>query len=472
MINTKKIEWEGISYIGIVNLFVSVFLLITTFKSLRFLKLTNNRDTFYFVISILILSVLLLIYSFGIPFIFGLESIINYLGPLRQLRAIGRFAWLFYYTISIITVLLLNHMFEIKINKYFKIIIFTGAVLISSFEAYSTNKVLGDWFNHEIYSLADIKNETSENAWISKINISDYQAIIPIPYFNIGSENFIVKNNDKIAEITFVASLKTGLPTTAVMMGRTSINQTIEQLQFMNKPSTIPTLLNKVNKSKAFLIISPKNKPITNTFEQSMLDNALLIDSSGSYCYYKLTYSGYLSLLENYKHDYKLENDKNTETKHEFYYFNGFDTFKNNTPYYGRSSKKISFSTDGLIDNFTFPSIETDSAYEISFWYSNIAHDLVARSYLCVYIYDKQGSTLEYSFYCLGDYTSQFDGNWGRFSLKLKNKKTPNFVSLSLSNADDLKGDILVDNLLIKKASGIIFCHDRKEMIDNCLIKL
>ena len=62
------------------------------------LLVTDN----YFLNMVFWASFAALLYSFGLPFILGLEFLVEYLGPLQQIRSIGRFTWLFYFAINLV----------------------------------------------------------------------------------------------------------------------------------------------------------------------------------------------------------------------------------------------------------------------------------------------------------------------------------------------------------------------------------
>ena len=98
LLKINYINWEGYAFVGVTASLVSMFLVIRFFILLKqngwkynFL-LTGNKelDLLFFA------SLIILLYSFGFPFMIGaFKPLIEYLGPLRQIRSIGRFAWVF-----------------------------------------------------------------------------------------------------------------------------------------------------------------------------------------------------------------------------------------------------------------------------------------------------------------------------------------------------------------------------------------
>ena len=104
IINYRYINWEGYAYIGAV-----AALACAIFFGRAFPRLFKGRfrtgwmyDNNLFLTYLFWGSFLILLYSCGIPFILGLEGIVDYLGPIRQIRGLGRFAWVFYYSMNIL----------------------------------------------------------------------------------------------------------------------------------------------------------------------------------------------------------------------------------------------------------------------------------------------------------------------------------------------------------------------------------
>ncbi|PHR26241.1 MAG: hypothetical protein COA38_15410, partial [Fluviicola sp.] len=95
----RQIEWEGIAYTGLIpGFFFARYLLLAGVKFAKskgkqIIGITNNAD-----LNMLFLtSILVLLFSFGFPFIFKLQFLVEYLGPLKQFRSIARFSWVFYF---------------------------------------------------------------------------------------------------------------------------------------------------------------------------------------------------------------------------------------------------------------------------------------------------------------------------------------------------------------------------------------
>ena len=121
----------------------------------------------------------------------------------------------------------------------------------------------------EAYSFQSNKPvETSPNAtqkavlqqqkhhWIGKVDLSDCQAILPLPYYHIGSENVWKEfNYDHYRFITEMAH-QTGLPDMGVNMSRTPIGDMVKSLQLVLEPGEIPAILADLPDNRPIVIVS------------------------------------------------------------------------------------------------------------------------------------------------------------------------------------------------------------------------
>ena len=98
----------------------------------------------------------------------------------------------------------------------------------------------------------------ADNPWLDSIDLSEYQAIIPLPHFHQGSENFWRVSYGEEMHRSMWAAVETGLPITGAFLGRTSISQTINQLELVAEPYRRPEILNDLPNDKAFLLFLHK----------------------------------------------------------------------------------------------------------------------------------------------------------------------------------------------------------------------
>ncbi|NRB51682.1 MAG: hypothetical protein HRU41_28680 [Saprospiraceae bacterium] len=216
-------------------------------------------------------SIVILLFSFGLPFILpGMDSLIKYTGPIKQFRGIGRFVWVFYFTINIIGFASLYHWLK---ERNWKPAVFWPALLLPCFV------LLFEAYNHikaEDVRLDEIQELKPGNTYpeVTSIDFSNYQAILPIPYYSIGSDNFWYPPSGYINQKSQVMSVQTGLPVTGAMLTRSSPSQTIEQLQLIMEPYRRPKIFDQYPNDKPLIMAWDEVRYQENRTPYAHLENA------------------------------------------------------------------------------------------------------------------------------------------------------------------------------------------------------
>jgi len=260
IITPRPTQFEGKSYVGMVAVLFVLFLIIRWIGSgfrKSFLPVT---PTFHpFLRAALGMGIVLLILSMGLPFVIPpLEFLKDYVGPIKQFRSLGRFAWAFYFVINMVAF----YWIYICISKQQKIWRTTGFIAVFGllfFEAYQLSYQTKFKLNYPMYwepgnslSAYDAQNEA--------LDFSQYQATIPIPYYSIGSNNFNYPTGGLIKQRVQTISVQTGIPTTGAMLTRSSRQQTFNQFQLIVEPYRIPNIFQDF-KSEKPLLLAWRNNP-------------------------------------------------------------------------------------------------------------------------------------------------------------------------------------------------------------------
>ncbi len=381
---TKKYSWEGISYIGLISSvgfwFMLVKWMVNLFKQNRNFSFTNNRklDVLFWA------SFLLLLFSFGLPFILGLESIRNSFGFLSQLRGVGRFAWLFYYVINIIVWIKIFNEIFIRKNRV-KAIIITGLLFfIMGFEAldYSVKNINN--INNEISQLADENNVSELNQWISKIDSHKYQAMIPFPFFHIGSESIWMDPYCGIDKQIFIASLKTGLPFIGSMMGRTSISQSYMSVEISLAPWDNYRIVDEFIGEKPLLLLVAKCDKL-NQNEKYIIGKSSFITESPDLFFYELQLDSLRKIPKELQFQQKyqslidsIENESNSGEKNCFIVRTG-NLFSDGKYLEGvKLPKRFELLYQSEMEMLK------GSEYYIRFWVKDYDDDMIARTDLSI----------------------------------------------------------------------------------------
>lgn len=251
IIKVRNVEMEGRNYIGIIAV---AFVLFSIFYAIfRFPKTKKNISQDKILIYFAFIFILSSLISFGLPFtIPGLEWLLDYTGPYKQFRSIGRVGWVSFYAVNLLAIYVIYHWLKssTKTTEFLYtiplILIFEGALFINKQEWYQTN--IPDYLCESRFSLP--------------INIKDYQASLPDPYFNTGSECFSWPDQGDVLNQTYKIGFNMGLPSMGVMMSRTSFSQSLLLNELTNQPYKVPKIIDiiRAKSTKPLLVIESKKE--------------------------------------------------------------------------------------------------------------------------------------------------------------------------------------------------------------------
>ncbi|RFP63364.1 hypothetical protein D0N36_19815 [Hymenobacter lapidiphilus] len=265
--HTPETTGEGWAYVGLVGL---VVLLLTAIKALGYLRRGRLRLVLVPVLPEplrigLYAGLLTLLFACGVPFVFGLEGLLDWIKPLKQFRSIGRFAWIFYYFFTVYAVFYLYQLARYlrqhgagRFARTFLLLI----VAVWAWEA-RTNfatwaKRIRDTNKSPRYSYQALLHSPEPfirfAAW-QKLPYGDYQAILPLPYFLLGPEQFGTNDIPGSAYEAMRASLRSGLPIVASAMSRTSQAQGLASAQLLSAPEIPKTIIGDFPSRKPLLLL-------------------------------------------------------------------------------------------------------------------------------------------------------------------------------------------------------------------------
>ncbi len=256
-------EFEGRAYLGLVAaLFFLLLPLRWLWKGWQQLPAKNFSHTLaqpilqvpsdarLFLQSLLFSAFGILLFSFGLPFTeVGGERWLEHLGPVRQFRSIGRFAWIFYFAVHLALWVEVQRFLEERKNAWKR------PLVVCLLLAFTTFEVVNFWRIRD-FRLDDVDGFNSPTlAERTKLDFTRYQAIIPLPYYNIGSDNFWLPQSGFTGQKVQTLSWQTGLSTTGAMLTRTSFDQTMRQLQLVSEPYRMPLLFDDLPNQQPFLLV-------------------------------------------------------------------------------------------------------------------------------------------------------------------------------------------------------------------------
>ncbi len=453
-----NVKWEGVAYVGAVSLIATFVLLFNYFRKItnkstrsEYGVLTNNT---YFN-SLLLASIIALLFSFALPFqMMNLQWLLNYTGPLRQFRAVGRFSWLFFYAINIWTFYFIWQLFTEKKNTSHKVVV-ALALLIGGYDAWLNVKGVGKGLNNYNELLADSENNTPENKWVHEIQVNNYQAIMPLPYFHVGSETFWISGSELSERHAFICSMKTGLPLNAVMLSRTSLSQTMKSLSLYFEPLEELKILKNYT-HKPLLLLVAKDKEL-NENEARYLKYSDFITENKNIRFYELQIDSIrkmqIDFIDELKRKAKSCSFKfrdgitTSDLTAELVYVSSKSEQADNTVTRTFNQPHLAKNEKVLIDTL----LGMDSAgYKFSFWMSDLDKDLIPRTRMEFMKQNQNGDFSQVFFLEVFRKVVFVDRNgWGLVEFSFRPDFPEQEIRLKLINSLTTSETYSVDKLLI-----------------------
>lgn len=262
IIRIRRIDFETQAYAGIA---ATVFTAYVLWRRFRLFEPTWDEAAYHrvhkgYLRGIFLAATALLIFACGFPFaIKGMEWMLDYLGPVRQFRGLGRFLWGFYYVINVLLFYSAwnwatrsEGLFGHGRYRWSRWGIALLPLLLVVYEAYTLqkSKVLKTNPNiarREVFA-------ASPDHWLNKVDFSQFQALMPIPYYHMGSENIWMDLDGGAIfyRKMHATALHSGVPDMGVNMSRGAIGRMVRSVQFSQLACTEPEILEDL----------PDNRPI------------------------------------------------------------------------------------------------------------------------------------------------------------------------------------------------------------------
>jgi len=276
--------WEGMSYIGVIGIIGLLFFILRIRTNHTINKIDNS-----FLIKLLIGAFIVLCVSILIPF--GLwEYLIEKISLIKQFRAIGRFAWVFYFAANIIAVYAIN-LVLIRFKESGKLvlvnllIVLLPIVMIVEGVRYHTYLASISKSGENVFDLKQTNKEFQTN--INSIPCEKYQAIIMLPYFYVGSDNYGKQSNDDLSKLAFMFSYHLNLPMFNSYLTRTSIEESKNIVQLMSSSFYDKAIEKDIISDKPFLIVC--HNEVLSSNETSLLSKGTKLSSNESYSIYEIS---------------------------------------------------------------------------------------------------------------------------------------------------------------------------------------
>lgn len=289
--------FEGQVYVGVVGLLI---LLCTGWLVLRYLRRGQWRRVTVPVLptglrTSLWAAALVLVAAMAMPLrLPGFSGLTEYLGPLKQFRALGRFAWPFYYIFSAYAAFYIYRLWRylrqhrapgFATSWLLPLLLLWGGEAVwyvrpiaENIESRSVkDKLVGEYSNYQQLL-----------GW-SAFKPTDFQAILPLPYFIVGTDKIDMGATEQAAYQSYKTALNLHLPLLTMFMARSSVSETLRLTQLLSSSLVAKTLLPTLPSAKPILlVVTPETlRPA----EQRLVSMAQLIRATPEVSLYALPIS-------------------------------------------------------------------------------------------------------------------------------------------------------------------------------------
>jgi hypothetical protein len=384
-------NWEGWAYIGLVGIVATIiaivypisWLILLLIRSIRHKPIveTPAQSIYqYFIPALFSGSVLLLYAMITNKDNHSMLWLADHIDLVKSFRSTGRFAWSFYYVITVFGASFFYVWIQKKwgrrkvLSTLLLLIIPLSLILeaVPYFKTIHASAFKIDNRFRQIHLPDDMKQA------LLSVNASDYQAVFPIPYYFKTSGTYGI--NQHIDEEAVVGSqllaYHTRLPLTASYMDMIAIPEEKKQIQLLNYPYYDKEIEADFPNKKPFLVYYYKDAPLAE-WDNYYLSKSTLIQDCGAFELRSLSFENMFEKDEKQIEEWtRLANlqeaGQDTFSLHQQgVMYRTFDENHQQTTKFGYGSWSV--SKEGI---HTIWSIEpnllcADTAYEFSFWSYN-----------------------------------------------------------------------------------------------------
>jgi hypothetical protein len=428
---------------------------------------------------------LLLLFSCGFPFaIKGFEWIANLLGPIRQFRGLGRFTWVFFYVINIAVFYSIYHHSQLIVNKWnwmknanqklivgVKFLIVGLPLCVLGYEALTFQKIKKLQLSENTELKANLR--VNPDNWLNKVDFSKYQAMLPLPYYHMGSENIWLDIDFNLFIRTQLTAFHTGVPDMGVNMSRTSIGQTTKSVQLTLEPGEIPAIIQDLPDSRPIaLMIAPGKWEEVQKKYKHLVSKAKLLHFSDQIRVMELPIDSLLAAIKETQVSIKKEMLsrnlysagiwRSTRPQKDFYY-QSFDSLtQTDAICRGKGAYKGQMNDSTWIYKSPLPK----GTYSISVW-CKVNMDMGMTNEMKI-IQNRlsDGGEISYKHEGLRFYLKQIIGDWGLFEVPFEVIGEENRVNIFMQKKN-VENPFYMDEIVIKPIMTEVYRNEVGWVVRN-----
>lgn len=473
------LKWEAWSYVGILTTFILVFLLfhfgIKAIKQKRIYPKIDWLQNEHLKIAFPA-SLLCLIFAFGYPFK-AFPILLEWIPLIKNFRTTGRFGWIFYFVSTVsVTYVLHEYLERLKAEKNNVIILLGISILplLYLIEGFAHHLEMSKKITTKVNVFQKDNLEKDYLTALEKIDASKYQAIIPLPFYYCGSENFSRPIHDHSSEVSKIFAYHTQLPLLAFDVGRTSIAESKKIVQIVTPNIYKKLITNDLPSEKPFLIIESaeltkyendlKNRSSviygTNDFRVREISKSKLLDIDST----KI-----LSELDDLKTSLGFEmeifhtpapayNNILTTDSTSFFYQNNFNKFPSKFARYSEGAFERTKRGENELTKFSSNTFEKNKTYILSAWFFNGQNDAL-NDWFRFIVEERNPKTGEFKYTtCFPEFSEVIDGDWSLVEMDFQVDFSENEIRIiTIGKELTLDLPLYIDDLMIREKGVDIF---------------
>lgn len=466
-------ESHGYAYTGVVAIIVTISSLV-----LFSISFARRRQRIHYPASFspiwLLLAFGALLFSMGVPFIWNMEWVYDYIASFRQFRALGWFALLFYYIITVYAVVVLHHIYrraKDKGNKWWALAVFILPALVWAGEAYGFMqrlkvRCLPVNYNHDFF----YSKLEGEKDWLSVLKEagyqpSDFQAILHMPYYHVGSEKIWLANSNWSFGLSLKAAYQLHLPVVDANMSRSSWGTTFKQVKIDSGPYAYKAILDEVADARPYLLMRSDFEQLTPD-EQYLFHLADSVGSTSGMIAYALSPAKLKAADAHARsramHIAGLITNADTALASKPYYSNHYDSSGNPKKLWGTAAAMPVTDVDTVLTKINVASWPKDTTYECSAWF--LANDKNFRNAYAELIFIDSAAQVLATDFLNGDHANDTYGMWFRTFkfLRIPANCTEVHLVFRKRPADSWYA---LDELLLRSVTDTIISRDARGVI-------
>lgn len=267
-----RTQWEASAYMGLAT---TVVLIIWCAQWFRSRKNAQQRPAVPLGLrSAWLPALLLLLFAFCFPFK-SWPELLRYTPGVEQFRAVGRFTWPFFFVCTVFAAIALDQWFSsTDRSSRLKLALILLAPVTWAIEGWYAHASTGAHLRSGSPFATSSSNAQDLEA-LGRERLQTHQAILPLPYFNFGSESFTRPSLDGITQAALPASYHLRLPILGSILSRVSVPESKSLTQLVSASWYTKPIAALIDRTRPILIVRSEEPLSAN--EKAILARATFI---------------------------------------------------------------------------------------------------------------------------------------------------------------------------------------------------